>query len=103
MIKVAVTGACGRMGGLIIENVLKSKEMKLVSAIDINNIGKDIGEVRRLGPLNVIVEDAKNIESSFESSKHDVLIDFTVADPAVKNVLAAARKKVNLVVGTTGF
>lgn len=103
MIKVAVTGACGRMGGLIIENVLKSKEMKLVSAIDISNIGKDIGEVMRIGALNVPVEDANNIEMSFESSKPDVLIDFTVADPAVKNVLAAARKKVNLVVGTTGF
>ncbi len=103
MIKVAVTGACGRMGGLIIENLLKSKEMKLVSAIDINNIGKDIGEVMRIGALKVPVEDAKNIEKSFESSKPDVLIDFTVADPAVKNVLAAARKKVNLVVGTTGF
>lgn len=91
------------MGGLIIENVLKSGEMKLVSAIDIYNIGKDIGEVMRIGALNVTVEDANNIEKSFESSKPDVLIDFTVADPAVKNVLAAARKKVNLVVGTTGF
>jgi len=57
----------------------------------------------RVGALNVPVEDANNIEKSFESSKPDVLIDFTVADPAVKNVLAAARKKVNLVVGTTGF
>jgi 4-hydroxy-tetrahydrodipicolinate reductase len=103
MIKIAVTGACGRMGGLIIENVLKSKEMKIVSAIDISNIGKDIGDVMRIGALNVPVEDASTIEKSLENSKPDVLIDFTVADPAVKNVLAAARKKVNLVVGTTGF
>lgn len=103
MIKVAVTGACGRMGGLIIENVLKSKDMKLVSAIDVSNIGKDIGEVMRVGALNVPVEDANNIDSVLENTKPDVLIDFTIAEPAVKNVLAAARKKVNLVVGTTGF
>ncbi|GFO96620.1 dihydrodipicolinate reductase [groundwater metagenome] len=103
MIKIAVTGACGRMGGLIIENVLKSKEMKLVSAIDVNNIGKDIGEVMRIGALNVPVEDANNIDKSLENSKPDALIDFTIAEAAVKNVLAAARKKVNLVVGTTGF
>lgn len=103
MIKIAVTGACGRMGGLIIENVLKSKDMKLVSAIDVSNIGKDIGEVMRVGALNVPVEDANNIDSVLENSKPDVLIDFTIAEPAVKNVLAAARKKVNLVVGTTGF
>ncbi|MDP3105381.1 MAG: 4-hydroxy-tetrahydrodipicolinate reductase, partial [Candidatus Methanoperedens sp.] len=91
MIKVAVTGACGRMGGLIIENVLKSKDLKLVSAIDISNIGKDIGEVMRVGALNVPVDDANNIDIVLENSKPDVLIDFTIAEPAVKNVLAAAR------------
>ncbi|VVB87197.1 4-hydroxy-tetrahydrodipicolinate reductase [uncultured archaeon] len=103
MIKIAVTGACGRMGGLIIENVLKTKNMKLVSAIDISNIGKDIGEVMRVGALNLPVEDAKNIERALMNSKPDVLIDFTIADASVKNVIAAAGKKVNLVVGTTGF
>jgi len=103
MIKIAVTGACGRMGGLIIENVLKSKELKLVSAIDVANIGSDIGEVMRAGRLNVPVEDATKIESALERSKPDVLIDFTIANAAVKNVIAGAGKKVNLVVGTTGF
>ncbi|MDD1745132.1 MAG: 4-hydroxy-tetrahydrodipicolinate reductase [Candidatus Methanoperedens sp.] len=103
MVKIAVTGACGRMGGLIIENVLKSKDMKLVSAIDVSNIGKDIGEVMRVGALNLPVEDANNIDKVLDKSNPDVLIDFTIADPAVKNVLAAASKKVNLVVGTTGF
>jgi 4-hydroxy-tetrahydrodipicolinate reductase len=103
MIKIAITGACGRMGGLIIENILKSKDMKLVSTIDISNIGKDIGEVIRVGGLNLPVEDANNIDKVLESSKPDVLIDFTAADPAVKNVLTAASKKIDLVVGTTGF
>ena len=103
MIKIAVTGACGKMGGLIIENVLKSKEMKLVSAIDVTNIGKDIGEVMRTGKLEVPVTDAKDIENVLKRSKPDVLIDFTIAHAAVKNVTACARNKVNLVVGTTGF
>ena len=103
MIKIAVTGACGKMGGLIIENVLKSKEMKLVSAIDVTNIGKDIGEVIRTGNLDVPVTDANDIENVLKKSKPDVLIDFTIAQAAVKNVTACARNKVNLVVGTTGF
>ncbi len=103
MIKIAVTGACGRMGGLIIENVLKSNEMKLVAALDISNIGKDIGEVMRIGALNIPVDDANNIDKVLDRSKPDVLIDFTIAEAAVRNVLAAARKKVHLVVGTTGF
>lgn len=103
MINVAVTGACGKMGGLIIENVLRSKEMELVAAIDVTNIGRDIGEVMRTGKLNVPVTDANDIENILEKSKPDVLIDFTIANAAVKNVTACARKKVNLVVGTTGF
>jgi len=71
MIKIAVTGACGKMGGLIIENVLKSKEMKLVSAIDVTNIGKDIGEVMRTGKLGVPVTDANDIENVLKISKPD--------------------------------
>ncbi len=103
MIKVAVTGACGRMGMLIIENILKSGDMKLVTAIDVTNTGKDIGEVMRQGKLDVQVGDAKDINNILEKSKPDVLIDFTIAEAAVKNVTAGARNKVNLVVGTTGF
>jgi 4-hydroxy-tetrahydrodipicolinate reductase len=103
MIKIAVTGACGRMGGLIIENILKSKDLKLVCALDVTNIGKDIGEVMRTGKLNVPVEDANKIDAALDRSKPDVLIDFTIANAAVKNVIASANKKVNLVVGTTGF
>jgi 4-hydroxy-tetrahydrodipicolinate reductase len=103
MIKIAVTGACGKMGGLIIENLLKSGDLKLVSAIDVSNIGKDIGEVMRAGKLDIPVTDANEIENILKRSKPDVLIDFTIAQAAVKNVTACARNKVNLVVGTTGF
>jgi 4-hydroxy-tetrahydrodipicolinate reductase len=103
MIKVAVTGACGRMGMLIIENILRSGNMKLVTAIDVTNTGKDIGEVMRQGKLDVRVGDAKDVENILGKSKPDVLIDFTIAEAAVKNVTAGARNKVNLVVGTTGF
>lgn len=103
MTKIAVSGACGKMGGLIIENVLKSPDLKLVSAIDVANIGKDIGEVMRMSKLNVPVDDANDIDSVLGRSKPDVLIDFTTASASVKNAAAAAAKKVNMVVGTTGF
>ncbi len=103
MVKIAVTGACGKMGGLVIENVLKSKDMELVSAIDVTNIGRDIGEVMKVGELNVPIEDANNIGKALSRSKPDVLIDFTIAPAAVKNVIASVERKVNPVVGTTGF
>jgi 4-hydroxy-tetrahydrodipicolinate reductase len=103
MIRIAVTGACGKMGGLIIEKVLKSADLKLVCAIDVTNIGNDIGDVTKTGKLGVPVMDASDIENALKISKPDVLIDFTIAQAAVKNVTACARNKVNLVVGTTGF
>lgn len=46
MIKVAVAGACGRMGRLIVRQVEKQDDMELVAAIDSpdnEHLGKDIG------------------------------------------------------------
>ncbi len=95
VIRVAVTGAAGRMGTLIIDNVLKNSDMKLVGAFDIKNIGKSVGDVK--------ITDAKNFDSALKEMKPDVLIDFTATAAAVENVKIAAKNKVNLVVGTTGF
>ncbi len=103
MIKIAVTGACGKMGGLIIENVLRSQDLTLVAAIDVTNIGRDIGDVMRIKNLGITVTDAKDIDNILIKSKPEVLIDFTIAHAAVNNITASARNKVNLVVGTTGF
>ena len=100
MIRVAVTGVAGRMGKLIVKNVVEDNEMQLVQAFDIVEIGKDAGEIAGVGKVGVKIEDAKNLESKLDA---DVLIDFTNADAAVKNIKIAANKKVKLVVGTTGF
>jgi len=103
VIRTAVSGACGRMGRLIIENILGSKDMELVAPIDITNIGKDLGEVIGARSLGVQIIDAKNIDAALKRTRPDLLIDFTIAHAAVENVRAAAQNKVNLVVGTTGF
>jgi dihydrodipicolinate reductase len=43
MITVAVTGALGRMGSLIIENIGDAPDMELVAAFDIHDIGMPVG------------------------------------------------------------
>ncbi|HNW37659.1 MAG TPA: 4-hydroxy-tetrahydrodipicolinate reductase, partial [Methanosarcina vacuolata] len=103
MINVAVLGACGRMGSLIVENVTNSTDMQLVAAFDINNFGKDIGEFARVGNLGVKVSDVKDLETVLKESKADVLIDFTIAGATVVNAPIAARAGVNLIIGTTGL
>jgi len=100
MIRVAVAGAAGRMGRLIVQNTIEDGELELVQAFDVREIGKDAGELAGAGRTGVCVTHASKMESELEA---DVLVDFTAANAAVENVRIASIKGVKLVVGTTGF
>ncbi len=106
MIKVAVCGACGRMGRRIIRTVTKQKDMKIAAAIDAPktpSAGQDAGEIAGIGKLGVQVVGAEKLAETLKQTKPDVLVDFTIAEAAVENVKAAAEAGVAAVVGTTGF
>jgi 4-hydroxy-tetrahydrodipicolinate reductase len=103
MINVAITGASGKMGKLIIENIIRFEGMQLSAGFDLVNIGKDIGEVAQIGTLNVPISDVKDMESVLRSSKIDVLIDFTIAAATIANAPRVAASGVSLVIGTTGL
>ena len=70
-IRVAVTGACGRMGSLIIENVNQAPDMELVAAFDKN-------------VCNDAVTDALKLSETLQRVKPDVLIDFTEASSSTE-------------------
>lgn len=95
MTKVAVTGALGRMGTLVIQELAKAGDMQLVAGFDAVGAGKPL-------PGGVTVSDASKLKEVLASTKPNVLIDFTVAAAAVENVCTAAEMGANLVVGTTG-
>lgn len=103
MINVAVIGACGRMGSLIVENITRSSDLQLIAAFDISNIGKDAGEFAHVGNLGVQISDVKELESVLKKTKADVLIDFTAPGATAINAPTAARCGVNLIIGTTGL
>jgi len=93
MIKVAVSGALGRMGTTIGRIVDEAPDMELVGGVDVREgtlFGKEVVPAAR-------------IDEFLKEKKPDILIDFTVAAAAVENIRAAARNNVALVVGTTGF
>ncbi len=69
MINVAVIGACGRMGSLIVENITSSPDIQLVSAFDISNFGKDAGEFAHVGNLGVQISDVKELESVLKKTR----------------------------------
>jgi len=99
MIKVAVTGAAGRMGKLIVSNVAEKNGLELVQAFDIIETGRDAGEVAGIGNLGVEISSASDIGKI----SADVLIDFTNANSVIKNVTTAANKGVAIIIGTTGL
>lgn len=100
MIKVAVAGAAGRMGRLIVKNVVEDEELELVQAFDVREIGRDAGELAGVGNIGVPIIHASEMGEKLNA---DVLVDFTVAEGAVENIRIASEKGVKLVVGTTGF
>lgn len=106
IIRVAVCGACGRMGRLIVKHISQQEDMRVVAAIDAPRTpeaGRDAGEVAGIGKIGVPVAGAERLPEILAEAKPDVLVDFTVAGAAVENVKAAAAAGVSVIVGTTGF
>ena len=56
MIKVLVSGACGRMGQAVVKAVMEDQELQLVAAVDIKT-GIDAGEMVGMGKSGIIVTD----------------------------------------------
>jgi 4-hydroxy-tetrahydrodipicolinate reductase len=83
MIRVAVSGAGGRMGSTTCAAVEAADDMELVARVD--------------PALGVQLEDALREQSP------DVLVDFSIPSTAVPNIRRSVSAGVHVVVGTTGF
>lgn len=102
MIKVVISGAAGKMGASIIKLVVAQSDMKLTGAVESDkfpSLGKDIGEVIGIGRLGVeITGDLSKVIKAC-----DVVIDFSAASAAIKNLEIAIKNKKAVVIGTTGL
>ena len=99
--KIAVVGASGRMGRMIIESTLKDADAALVSAIDQAGtpaIGREAGELVGI-PCPVPV--TTDVEAGIAQA--DCLIDFTRPEGTLAHLDICRRHKVAIVIGTTGF
>ena len=106
MIKVAVTGAAGRMGSGIIKRITEQDDMEVVAAIEMPNTplaGVDAGIKAGIGEIGVEITGSEDLEETLKSSGADVLVDFTIAPAAVNAIKIATSCGVGVVVGTTGF
>ena len=82
LIRVAVTGAAGRMGATVCEAVEGAEDMELVARAD-PALGTSLEDVLSVAP--------------------EVLVDFTIPTTAVANAREAVAAGIHVVIGTTGF
>jgi len=100
MINVIVTGAVGKMGKEVCKAVLEDPQTELYGAVDISEVGKDIGELLGRSPVGAKVSSLKNALAGGEAN---VLVDFTYAAVLMDNIRMAAKNGVHMVIGTTGL
>jgi 4-hydroxy-tetrahydrodipicolinate reductase len=94
MIRLAVTGAGGRMGREVIEAADGRDDIEVVLAVNRSEIDAIAG---------VDVDDAADFPTLLDERDPDVIVDFTGPESSVEYVSACAEAGVAAVVGTTGF
>ena len=89
-INITITGALGRMGQILINQISKNKNLKLYSLTDIK-VGKKIKGIKV----------QNNSLDAFK--KTDVIIDFSRPKSSIEILNLAKKLRKKVIIGTTGF
>jgi 4-hydroxy-tetrahydrodipicolinate reductase len=99
-VKLAVAGASGRMGRMLIETALASDGIAIAAALDradSPDIGRDCGEALGRATGVRVTSDLAALRGC------GVLIDFTRPEGTLAHLRACVDAGVKMVIGTTGF
>ncbi|WP_251976058.1 4-hydroxy-tetrahydrodipicolinate reductase [Salinicola avicenniae] len=102
MTRIAIMGAAGRMGRILLEATHKSADAELGAAVvrpESSLIGSDAGEMAGLGRVGVAL--VGSLEAAV--GDFDVLIDFSTPTLTLENLAWCAGNGKAIVIGTTGF
>jgi len=100
-LRVAIAGACGRMGRMLIDAVLAAPDCTLAGALDIAgspSLGQDAGAFAGRTTGVAITADVRQGLSAAQ-----VLIDFTRPEGTLAHLAVCRELGVKAVIGTTGF
>lgn len=99
--RIAVAGASGRMGRMLIDAVLSADDARLVGALDVEGsaaIGRDAGEhAGRNSGVRITADIAEALADA------QLLIDFTRPQGTLAHLAHCAARGIKMVIGTTGF
>ncbi|MBI1206639.1 MAG: 4-hydroxy-tetrahydrodipicolinate reductase [Azospirillum sp.] len=100
--KITVTGCAGRMGQMVVRQVVATAGCSLVAGTERPGsavLGRDVGTLAGLEPLGVLVTD--DVGRAFAAA--EAVIDFTSPAAAELHAATAAAEGSALVIGTTGL
>jgi 4-hydroxy-tetrahydrodipicolinate reductase len=100
-LKIAVAGASGRMGRMLVEAIGTAPDAVLAGALDVAgspNVGSDAGAFS--GQLAGVVIQS-DLDQGLASAQF--LIDFTRPEGTLKHLEYCAAHGIKLIIGTTGF
>jgi 4-hydroxy-tetrahydrodipicolinate reductase len=104
MIRLLILGPTGSMGRLISELALKDKEIEVVAACDVKDIGKTLQSIVATEDKNkIVLEDISNLSDIIKRTSPDVAVDFTTAKATERNCITCVQNGVKCVIGTTAL
>jgi 4-hydroxy-tetrahydrodipicolinate reductase len=98
-VRVALSGASGKMGREIINAICREPGMELVGAVELQPSEDHLS----LPDGSGAVPFSADLERILATCQPDVLVDFTRAQATMPAVRIAVKHGVNLVIGTTGL
>ena len=102
MIRVTITGVCGRMGRCITRGIAQQPDMQLVGAVQYPShpqIGNDAGVVAGISEIGVAI--TGKLDDVLHSS--DVIIEFSKPEATIQHLQQVVDTDKAMVLGTTGF
>jgi 4-hydroxy-tetrahydrodipicolinate reductase len=100
--KIAIVGAAGRMGQMLIREIARTEGCSLAAASEAAGskaIGRDAGELAGIEATGVKI----TADSAAAIAVAEAVIDFTVPAATVAHARIAADRGVSMVIGTTGL
>ena len=98
-LRICLAGVTGWVGRALLQEIINSKDLEIVSAVSRSGAGKSIQDILDVAQ-HIIIE---NSVKEALVKECDVLIDYTSPKVVKENVLYAISKNVNVVIGTSGL
>ena len=101
MCNIFISGATGKVGRILIKQVLEDIDLKLAggsASKESKDLGKDLGALVGKGNINTNI-----IESISNEKDIDLIIDFSRPQNSIQVLRVAKKENIPMLIGTTGF